>query len=426
MRLVEPVRAASLDTQTLHFKDTYFTSDGKLSTAHKGNLIPLIQSQSNSVSSSFALGSPRRRWKDAYFGLSENNIVSSSTDNVENKFVRIDIHSGRLSYTTASIGNGNGNGGGGNGGGGSYTHPTHPGDDINIDTGTLTGATVISDLDFNITTDTLGHVTDANGTVSTRTLTLANLGYTGATNANNYTLPTATATTKGGIELFSNTVQSVGANSVTSTTGRTYGIQLNSVGQAVVNVPWSDSGGTTYSAGSGLDLTGTTFSVEPDLRDGITHIGRDTTDYISFTNNSRIDFFVNGGNEMRLESDGDLHVDGDVIAYSTTISDRRLKDNIFTIESALDKVSKLRGVEYIWKGGSRKGQSDIGFIAQEVEEVVPQIVREKEMPLLDGGTYKTVDYEKVTSLLVEAVKEQQSIIAKLEERIESLESGSTN
>ena len=64
-----------------------------------------------------------------------------------------------------------------------YTHPTHTGDDISIDTGALTGATVISDLDFNITTDTLGHVTDANGTIATRTLTLANLGYTGETNA---------------------------------------------------------------------------------------------------------------------------------------------------------------------------------------------------------------------------------------------------
>ena len=69
-----------------------------------------------------------------------------------------------------------------------YTHPTHPGDDIDIDTTALTGATVISDLDINITTDTLGHVTDANATVATRDLTLANLGYTGATDANNYSL----------------------------------------------------------------------------------------------------------------------------------------------------------------------------------------------------------------------------------------------
>ena len=70
-----------------------------------------------------------------------------------------------------------------------YSHPSHPGDDASVDTGALTGAVVISDLDFNITTDTLGHVTDANASVATRTLTLANLGYTGATDANNYTHP---------------------------------------------------------------------------------------------------------------------------------------------------------------------------------------------------------------------------------------------
>lgn len=73
-----------------------------------------------------------------------------------------------------------------------YSHPTHPGDDASIDTGALTGADVISDLDFNITTDTLGHVTDANATVATRTLTLANLGYTGTTDANTYSHPNHT------------------------------------------------------------------------------------------------------------------------------------------------------------------------------------------------------------------------------------------
>ena len=64
-----------------------------------------------------------------------------------------------------------------------YSHPSHPGDDFGVDTGALSGATVVSDIDINVSTDTQGHVTDANGTVSTRTLTLANLGYTGATNA---------------------------------------------------------------------------------------------------------------------------------------------------------------------------------------------------------------------------------------------------
>lgn len=73
-----------------------------------------------------------------------------------------------------------------------YTHPTHPGDDFSVDTGALTGATVVSDIDINVTTDTEGHVTDANGTVATRVLTLANLGYTGATDANNYSHPNHT------------------------------------------------------------------------------------------------------------------------------------------------------------------------------------------------------------------------------------------
>lgn len=57
-----------------------------------------------------------------------------------------------------------------------YTHPTHPGDDMAADTGPMSGATVISDLDFNMSSDALGHVTDANAVVSTRQLTPADIG----------------------------------------------------------------------------------------------------------------------------------------------------------------------------------------------------------------------------------------------------------
>jgi hypothetical protein len=63
--------------------------------------------------------------------------------------------------------------------------------------------------------------------------------------AGTYVLPEATSTVRGGIELFSNTDQSVAANSVSSTASRTYGSQLNSAGQLVVNVPWTDNN-TTY------------------------------------------------------------------------------------------------------------------------------------------------------------------------------------
>ena len=71
-----------------------------------------------------------------------------------------------------------------------------------------------------------------------------------AASANNYTLPEANATTRGGIELFSDTDQSVAATAVSATAARTYGLQLNSAGQGVVNVPWVDTN-TTYSVGAG-------------------------------------------------------------------------------------------------------------------------------------------------------------------------------
>jgi hypothetical protein len=187
---------------------------------------------------------------------------------------------------------------------------------------------------------------------------------------------------------------------------------------------------TTYTAGAGLDLTGTVFSLESDLRGDVTYVGSSANDYIQFDAGSgtRMDFFVNGAIAGAFRNDGapELHCDGDIIAYSSTISDARLKEDVETIENASEKVSQLRGVEYTWSKGSRKGQREIGLIAQEVESVVPSIVREKELILVGGlddssTSYKTVDYEKLIALLIESNKEQQDIIAQLEERVIDLE-----
>jgi len=170
---------------------------------------------------------------------------------------------------------------------------------------------------------------------------------------------------------------------------------------------------TTYSAGSGLDLSGTTFSIEPDLRDGITHIGLDSGDYIGFTNNSRIDFYVNGSNEFRMESDGDFHADGDVIAYSTTTaSDERLKENIQVVENAVDKCKALRGVTFDWK---RDGAASAGVIAQDVQEVLPEAV--KQVTGMNGEDHLTVNYGALTSILIEAVKELSAKVKELEAKV---------
>ena len=98
--------------------------------------------------------------------------------------------------------------------------------------------------------DTTYSVGDGGLTQKNFTTTLKNKLDGIAASANNYSLPLATATARGGIELFSTTDQSVAANAVSTTLGRTYGIQLNSDDQAVVNIPWTDTN-TTYSVGDG-------------------------------------------------------------------------------------------------------------------------------------------------------------------------------
>jgi hypothetical protein len=137
--------------------------------------------------------------------------------------------------------------------------------------------------------------------------------------------------------------------------------------------------------------------------------------------NTTIDFRLDSALDMQLQNDGDLHVDGDVIAYSTTTSDEKFKDNIKTIENGLEKVLNLRGVEFDWNATSRKGKHDLGVIAQEVEKVLPDLVSEK---ILSTGDFegndtpsKTVDYEKLTAVLIEAIKEVNLKVENLENQL---------
>ena len=150
-----------------------------------------------------------------------------------------------------------------------------------------------------------------------------------------------------------------------------------------------------------------------------------------FYHDGGIKVMVNNAIDFFFEDGGDFHADGDLIAFSTTISDKRVKKDVITIGSPIDKIKKLRGVEYTWSKGKRKDQKDIGVIAQEVEKVLPHIVREKDVPLWKEkdeeikGKYKTVDYEKLTALLIEGMKEQQKQIDELKEEIKELKDGSS-
>lgn len=149
-----------------------------------------------------------------------------------------------------------------------------------------------------------------------------------------------------------------------------------------------------------------------DIR-GVQYIGIDTGDYIEFTADTQMDFYVNGNNEMRLEADGDLHVDGDVIAASTTVSsDERLKRNIVEYKEAVDTIKEIRGVTFEWK---KDGKKSGGVIAQDIEKVLPELVGKKKS-LNEQEETLTVDYNGLVGVLIEAVKELSSKVDELEKR----------
>ena len=140
------------------------------------------------------------------------------------------------------------------------------------------------------------------------------------------------------------------------------------------------------------------------------HLGRDSTDYIDFANNTSMDIVINGSTEFRFEADGDFHADGDVVAFSTTVSsDRKLKENIQVVPNALDKVEALNGVTFDWK---RDGTPSAGVIAQEVQEVLLEAVKEV-TPLKGGDSHLSVNYHALTSILIEAIKELKAEVEQL-------------
>ncbi|MBD3316692.1 MAG: hypothetical protein GF344_12965, partial [Chitinivibrionales bacterium] len=119
-----------------------------------------------------------------------------------------------------------------------------------------------------------------------------------------------------------------------------------------------------------------------------------------------------------LYCNADIFAVGEVSAASINDrSDERLKADIYPLTRALEKVMELQGVSYTWKedSGPMGGKKDIGFIAQDIEKVVPEIVS------TDGEGYKGIAYGRLTALLTEAVKSQQETIKKLERRVDYLE-----
>ena len=189
-----------------------------------------------------------------------------------------------------------------------------------------------------------------------------------STTANNYSLPAGSSSTRGGFKIGY------------TENGKNYPVEVSSE-KMFVNVPWTDNN-TTYSAGTGVTLSGTTFS-----------IGQ------SVATNATVQF-------------GLVRSTGDVVAYYS--SDERLKDNFKPLTGALDKVNKLGGYEFDWNDKQdtyEAGTHSIGVKAQEVQEQYPDLVVERE------NGYLAVDYIKMNAVLIEAVKELSAKVEALEAKL---------
>ena len=119
---------------------------------------------------------------------------------------------------------------------------------------------------------------------------------------------------------------------------------------------------------------------------------------------------------VRILPDGEAHFDGDVVAYSSTISDERLKENILPITNSLSAVKNLQGVSYDLK--YKPGPRQVGLLAQQVESQIPEVVKEYDLPFTGGPKsdtpYKTVSYQLLVPHLIEAIKELNARIEELE------------
>jgi len=237
-----------------------------------------------------------------------------------------------------------------------------------------------------------------------------------------YTLPAATATVRGGIELFSDTVQSVAATAVSTVSSRTYGVQVNADGQAVVNVPWVDTN-TTYSViteaevDAGTSTTARTISgltakyiidqAVAATSGGATltnDLSTNTSQFLTMSRSSTGDFEIAYVANTKLyfnPSTGTLNA-----TVFNSLSDKNKKDNIEIITDGLEVIDQLVGVDFTWKDN---GEKSSGVIAQDLEEVLPWLVKD------DNGE-KSVNYVGIIGYLIEAVKELNEKVTILENK----------
>jgi hypothetical protein len=195
----------------------------------------------------------------------------------------------------------------------------------------------------------------------------------------------------------------------------------------------SDSGDLTMDVGGDLviDVDGTDVI----LKDGGTAFGRfkrDSSDFIIKSEANNEDIILRGqdggstidallldmseAGSALFNSDisgSTIRASGDIIAFNS--SDERLKDNVEPIKFPLDKLGKIGGYTFDWNDKQQIYHGhDVGVLAQEIEEVLPEAVKDR------GSGYKGVQYDKIIPLLIEGIKELKEKVKHIEENCDCL------
>jgi len=130
-------------------------------------------------------------------------------------------------------------------------------------------------------------------------------------------------------------------------------------------------------------------------------------------------YFTDGGNGTRvsIDSSGNLVARGDITASGTVLgqSDMRLKENVITIDNALERISQMRGVFYNKIDDPAKTRN-VGVIAQEIETILPEVVHTDTA----SNHYKSVAYGNITGVLIEGIKAQAIQISTLQSSYNTL------
>lgn len=129
----------------------------------------------------------------------------------------------------------------------------------------------------------------------------------------------------------------------------------------------------------------------------------------TFTNRGNTTYFLNPSSTFTS-----LNIAGNISAAGNFYSsDRRLKSNIQPIKNSIEKLNKINGYTFEWEGNPSRIENpkDIGVIAQEIEEIIPEIIS------TDTKGYKSVDYPKLTAFLISVLKEQQKEINEIKSKL---------